>query len=72
MTGNQLASVMKQTKGKVSVQILAPNEVIWVYAEKSDLIAWAKKQGGAETGLKLTPEDGRSGLFLETDYAIAH
>lgn len=68
MRGNQLAAVLKRTKGKVSLQILCPNDAVWVYAEKADLIALAKKYGVSETGMKLEPEESGTGHFLQIDY----
>ncbi len=68
MQGTQLASALKQTKGKVSVQMLCPNDTVWVYAEKSDLIAWAKKYGSSETGMKLVIKENGTGHFLQADF----
>lgn len=65
MTGNELALALRRTKGKVSVGVLTPGDVFWVYAEKADLIAWAKRVGASETGMKLSPESQGDGLYLE-------
>lgn len=65
MTGNQLAAAIRRTKGKVSIGMLTPNDVVWVFAEKMDLAGWAKRQGDAETGMKLSNEAMGDGLYLE-------
>lgn len=65
MTGYQLAAAIRRTKGKVSVGMLTPNEVVWVFAEKADLAEWAKRQGDNETGMRLSNESTGNGLFLE-------
>lgn len=67
MQGNRLAREIKQAKGKVSVEMLCPNDTVWVYAEKSDLIAWAKKYGDSETGMKLVQEENGAEYFLQAE-----
>lgn len=64
MTGNELAAALRRSKGKVSVGMLTANDVAWVYAEKADLIEWARKQGDRETGMNLSEETGGGGWFL--------
>ena len=70
MRGNQLAAALKKVRGGVSVQMLCPNDVAWVFAEKADLVAWAKKYGEDETGMVLSQEENGAGHFLQTDYSV--
>lgn len=70
MTGNDLATALRRTKGKVSVGMLTPNDVAWIYAEKADLMEWAKRQGETETGMKLATEASGEGLYLEQDHTL--
>ena len=68
MIGNELAKAIKNTRGKISVGMAGRDDVIWVYAEKSDLIRWASSVGEEETKMKLFPEENGSGIFLDIDY----
>jgi hypothetical protein len=53
MTGKNLAKAIREAKGKVSVPVMAVNDVSYIYAEKASLIEWAREIGEGETFMTL-------------------
>jgi hypothetical protein len=70
MIGKELAKAIRNTRGKICVGITGKDEIVWVYAEKADLIKWADSKGSEETGMKLFPEENGNGIFLDIDYSV--
>lgn len=65
MIGKDLAKEIKNTRGKIMVNMTTPSGQVWVNAEKSHLITWAKNHGDNETEMKLFVENGET--FLDID-----
>ncbi|MGF6996741.1 hypothetical protein [Paraburkholderia sp. GAS32] len=64
MTGIELAKAIRAATGKVSIPMLAVNEVPYINAEKSDLIAWARRIGDGETFMTLE-RDGDAWMIVK-------
>ena len=66
MIGTELAKEIKNTRGKIMVGMSTPDRIVWVNAEKSHLIEWAKAAGENETKMKLFVEGDE--VFLDCDF----
>lgn len=64
MTGNELAKAIRSASGKVAIPMLAVKEVPYIYAQKSDLIEWARKIGEAETFMTIE-RDGENWMIIK-------
>lgn len=65
MIGKELAKAIKNTRGKILINMTTPFGQVWVNAEKSHLADWAKGQGDNETEMKLFHENDE--VFLDFD-----
>lgn len=68
MTGNEIAKILKNTKGKVSAPMVTPDTTPFIYVEKKDLIRWAENFGDEETKMKLSRENSGSGWYIDVQY----
>jgi hypothetical protein len=66
--GNVLAKEIRNTREKIRVPVVHCDDPIWIVAEKSSLIEWAKSFGDAETKMKLGKEEGDECYFLDHDF----
>lgn len=64
MTGKQLASAIRRLRGKLSIPMLTPNDVIYVYVEKADAAAAFDKYGDMEVAMEIKPEENGFGHYL--------
>lgn len=60
MTGKELANAVRKHKGKINVPMLTKYDVIYVYAEKKDLIERLEAIGDNPCGLDMRLSDGEA------------
>jgi hypothetical protein len=67
MNGYELAKAIKATRGKIQIELHSPNDVSYIYAEKADLIAWAKRQKDHETDMVIEVANNETLLTIDHD-----
>lgn len=68
MTGKQIATLLRRSRGKVMVPMLTPNDSPWIVAEKNALIEWAQGCGDVEVDMFCVTDE--HGTYLTTNEVI--
>ncbi len=66
MTGNQLAKIIRATKGKIYAEIITKDDGFYAPIEKAVLLDWVTKCGDSETGMKLAKVGGH--FYFDRDW----